>query len=196
MDGVSSLPQPAIDFSQVDTALFSVQKGFGLPAGLGVWIVNEKCVEKARLLKEKGQMVGAHHDLLTLVQYGDNHQTAETPNVLLMYLLGRVCEDLLFRGRDQVRREGKLKMQLLYEFIERHPRLNVFVEAPAWRSETVIVAGTKMPSSEVNQRLKSVGMTVGQGYKERKESQLRIANFPGHSVEQVERLTIELERVL
>ena len=34
----------------IDTAFFSVQKAFGLPAGLGVWIANEKCLEKAKRL--------------------------------------------------------------------------------------------------------------------------------------------------
>src|SRR5690606_29728595 len=44
VDAVSSLPYPSFDYSKVDTVFFSVQKGFGLPAGLGVWMVNENCI--------------------------------------------------------------------------------------------------------------------------------------------------------
>ena len=47
VDAVSSLPFPEFDYSKIDSVFFSVQKGFGLPAGLGVWIVNEKCVQRA-----------------------------------------------------------------------------------------------------------------------------------------------------
>lgn len=195
MDGVSSLPQPAVDFSQVDTALFSVQKGFGMPAGLGVWLVNERCVERAKELKSKGQMMGSHHDLLTMIKYGDKHQTPETPNVLLIYLLGRVCEQLLKRGIDRVRQEGIEKMNLLYDFVDQHPNLDVFVGPREWRSETVIVAKTEIPSSEVNLRLAPYHFEVGQGYSEHKESQLRIANFPAHSIHEVESL-IESFRVI
>lgn len=196
MDGVSGLPQPAVDFSQVDTALFSVQKGFGLPAGLGVWIVNERCVERMQALKQQGQMIGAHHDLATLIKYGDKHQTAETPNVLLIYLLGRVCEDLLNRGMDKVRAEGKAKMNRLYDFVDEHPQLDIFVTDSAWRSETVIVAKTEMTSSEVNKHLAEFGMQVGQGYKDHKETQLRIANFPGHTMEEITALIERLKTIL
>src|SRR5688572_3875864 len=44
VDAVSSLPYPAFDYSKVDSVFFSVQKGFGLPAGLGIWMVNERCI--------------------------------------------------------------------------------------------------------------------------------------------------------
>ncbi|HYC86016.1 MAG TPA: aminotransferase class V-fold PLP-dependent enzyme, partial [Chryseosolibacter sp.] len=54
VDAVSSLPYPELNFNHVDTVFFSVQKGFGLPAGLGVWIVNEKCVERANRILNKG----------------------------------------------------------------------------------------------------------------------------------------------
>src|SRR6188768_474606 len=43
VDAVSSLPFPDFDYTKFDTAFFSVQKGFGLPAGLGVWMFNDKC---------------------------------------------------------------------------------------------------------------------------------------------------------
>ena len=50
VDAVSSLPYPDFDLRVVDSLFFSVQKGFGLPAGLGVWIVNERCIAKAEAL--------------------------------------------------------------------------------------------------------------------------------------------------
>ena len=52
VDVVSCAPAVALNYSSIDTAYFSVQKSFGLPAGLGVWIMNDKCIEKASF-KEK-----------------------------------------------------------------------------------------------------------------------------------------------
>ena len=52
VDMVSSAPYPALDYGLVNTAFFSVQKAFGMPAGLGVWIVDEKCLAKAERLKK------------------------------------------------------------------------------------------------------------------------------------------------
>jgi len=51
VDMVSSAPYPDLDFSIIDSAFFSVQKAFGLPAGLGVWIASEACLEKAERLQ-------------------------------------------------------------------------------------------------------------------------------------------------
>jgi phosphoserine aminotransferase len=48
VDAVSILPYPDIDYQKVDSVFFSVQKGFGLPAGLGVWILSPRSVEKAQ----------------------------------------------------------------------------------------------------------------------------------------------------
>ena len=53
VDAVSSLPVIDLDFSHVDSVYCSVQKCFGLPAGLGMWIYNEKCLEKAEQLKPR-----------------------------------------------------------------------------------------------------------------------------------------------
>ena len=53
VDAVSSLPYPDFDYSKLDSVFFSVQKGFGLPAGLGVWMVNDRCLAKAEQLSQK-----------------------------------------------------------------------------------------------------------------------------------------------
>ena len=63
VDGVSAFPSLDLDFAQVDSAYFSVQKCFGLPAGLGVWIVNNRCVEKAEMKRASGHSIGAYQAL-------------------------------------------------------------------------------------------------------------------------------------
>ena len=58
VDAVSSLPYPDFDYTILDSVFFSVQKGFGLPAGLGVWMVNDRCIAKAEQLLSRGISIG------------------------------------------------------------------------------------------------------------------------------------------
>ncbi|MEM8893842.1 MAG: aminotransferase class V-fold PLP-dependent enzyme, partial [Bacteroidota bacterium] len=100
MDVVSSIPTAPVDYNLVDSIYFSVQKCFGLPAGLGVWVYNDKCLEKANSLNEAHQSIGSYHSLLKLHTSGLKHQTPETPNVLNIYLLAKVAGDMLDKGLD------------------------------------------------------------------------------------------------
>ena len=58
VDMVSSAPYTNLDFNLVDSAMFSVQKAFGMPAGLGVWLANEKMLEKSERMKLHEGIVG------------------------------------------------------------------------------------------------------------------------------------------
>jgi phosphoserine aminotransferase len=194
IDAVSSIPYPIFDFTLVDSVLFSVQKGFGLPAGLGVWVVNNKCIEKANLIATKGKSIGSYHSLPSLLSKSVSNQTPETPNVLGIYLLGKVAQDILNRGADKVRKETELKASLLYDYIEKSANFSAFVENPAHRSTTVVVANTILPSPQINPLLEKYNMSIGTGYGKTKDQQVRIANFPGHSVEQIEELISNLKK--
>jgi phosphoserine aminotransferase len=124
VDAVSSLPYPAFDFTKLDSVFFSVQKGFGLPAGLGVWIVNEKCITKAESLLSKGISVGSYHNIPTLRANAVKNQTPETPNVLAIYLLNQVVKDFLRRGAETIRRETEYKAAILYQALQQHALYN------------------------------------------------------------------------
>ncbi|MCB0310966.1 MAG: alanine--glyoxylate aminotransferase family protein [Bdellovibrionales bacterium] len=187
VDLVSSAPYPQIDFAQVDCGFFSVQKCFGLPAGLGVAIVGERCLEKARQLKQQGFSLGSYHNFLELESFSQKHQTPETPNVMGIYLLGRVCEALLTRGIDSVRAEMDQKANMLYSFATSHAGIEIFVKDHNFRSPTVIVLGVN-DSDKLRSELSKAGIKVGAGYGKLKEKQVRIANFPAHTTEHVARL--------
>ncbi|NJN42027.1 MAG: alanine--glyoxylate aminotransferase family protein [Flammeovirgaceae bacterium] len=145
VDAVSSAPIPSFDFTQIDSLFFSVQKGFGLPAGLGVWIVNEQCVERAnRLLIEK-KIHNTFHNIPNLEKYYKSFQTPETPNVLSIYLLAKVIQDMQRRGIEMIRKETAYKSALLYHTLAGSSVLTPFVKKREWQSSTVIVAETAEP---------------------------------------------------
>jgi len=188
LDVVSSAPDAQINYRDVDTAYFSVQKCFGLPAGLGVWILNERCIEKYSKLVEFGQVTGSYHDLNALLDKAKKHQTPETPNVLGIYLLGKVAADMLEKGLEQIRREISYKSALLYHTFEQNAFMTPFVEDPQHRSRTTTVANVESGSSALIEHLASKGMVVGSGYGKYGDAHIRIANFPTHSKEQIELL--------
>ena len=195
VDAVSTLPYPDIDYTQVDSVFFSVQKGFGLPAGLGVWIVNDRCVEKAQQLVQQGRSIGTYHSLLSLVDKAEKDQTPETPNVLAIYLLAKVTNDMLTKGITQIRRETEYKASLLYHTLEAHALLSPFVKKEKYRSKTVIVADTTVPSSDIISALKQTHVIIGSGYGSYRQQHIRIANFPTHSKEQIAGLVDKLNAI-
>lgn len=194
VDAVSSLPYPQFDFAKIDSLYFSVQKGFGLPAGLGVWILNDACVTKAEQIHAKGISIGTYHSIPSLVAHTKKNQTPETPNVLGIYLLGKVIEDMLRRGIDMIRKETEYKAAILYHALQQHELIKPFVQEKAFQSKTVIVADTGTHTEKIKIFLEAHGLSPGDGYGKVKASQLRFANFPAHSKEQFELLVDTLAK--
>lgn len=188
VDGVSALPSIPLDFDMTDTAFLSVQKCFGMPAGLGVWIANDRCLEKAAKLEKDRLSIGSYHSLTALQKFADKNQTPETPNILSIYILGKIAEDMLRRGLTYVRNETVYKATILYQKIEDHQSLTPFIEDKKHRSKTVIVAQTSRGSESYIRSCEVKGWVLGTGYGEQASKQLRIANFPMHSKEVVEQL--------
>lgn len=191
VDMVSSAPYPELDYNLIDTAFFSVQKAFGLPAGLGVWIVNERCLEKANSIRNT-YSIGAHNDLPTLWKNAQHNETPATPNVMGIYLLGKIAEDFNRIGVKTIRKETEQKAALLYQFAEKTAGFTPFVKEKPFRSQTVIVLDTEAPSADIIQQVKAQGMVIGSGYGASKGTQLRIANFPATSLAETEKLIHEL----
>jgi len=56
------------------------------------------------------------------------------------------------------------------------------------RSQTVVVANTRIPAPKILHFLEQKGFEVGSGYQQYKDSQIRIANFPAMDMEQTQEL--------
>lgn len=188
VDAVSSIPYADFDYSKVDSVYFSVQKGFGMPPGLGVWIVNDACISKSEALLAKGHSIGTHHTLPNYLKNGALHQTPETPNSVAIYVLGKVAEDMVRRGINSIRKETDYKSVILYNELKNHSRLSTFVTEKKFQSPTVIIADTGDNTQLLHSYLSEKSFVPGEGYGKHKGSQLRFANFPAHSKEQFELL--------
>ncbi|MEM6641549.1 MAG: aminotransferase class V-fold PLP-dependent enzyme [Bacteroidota bacterium] len=186
LDVVTAAPVLPVDFSLVDTAYLSVQKAFGMPAGLGVWMVNDRCIEKAAKKATKSN-IGSYRSVLNLKKFSDKYQTPETPNMLFIYIIGKIAQDFLNYGAERMRNDIVYKSAIIHQVIEAHPALNHFVESEKHRSKSTIVVNTTNQKAFLDQLLEN-GLVLGTGYGPHKKDHLRIANFPAHSRESVELL--------
>jgi phosphoserine aminotransferase len=185
VDAVSAVPTWRVDIAQLDGLYFSVQKGFGLPAGLGVLILSPRMLERGLALEKQGQFVGTYHRFSSLLEKSQKHQTPATPNVLGIYLLAQVCADMQPRMSELMRAHEE-KYRLLSEFIAQHPLLDFAVEDPRHRSNTVVVAKHLFPDAKAKlKNLAAKGYEIGAGYGKFADTQIRISNFPATSVEDV-----------
>lgn len=197
VDMVSSAPYPDLDFNTIDSALFSVQKSFGMPAGLGCWIANQAMLDKASKILESGASIGTYHSLPSLWKNYEKYETPETPNVMAIYVLGKVAEDMNKIGVSTIRKETEKKAKVLYDFVEKSDYLDIFVQNPEHRSQTVVVVNVKekSPADIIKQVQAEANMIIGSGYGSFKDSQLRIANFAAVNLAQVEQLIDVLKTI-
>ena len=174
--GVRSFP-----IEQADVWLFSVQKGFGLPSGLGVMIVSPRALNRSNDLKnDRLNLAGTFSfaELDSFMRRGG--QTPCTPNVLNIFLLGRQLERFNARGGITAgEKAGRKKATALYEAVNAHPRLTCFVAEPESRSISVAcIQGMPEDILRLHALAKEEGLHLGKGYAKLKESTVRVALFP------------------
>lgn len=183
VDTTSSMGGIELDFFLADIWYASVQKCFGLPAGLGVLIVSPKAIEKATRKGEKGR----YNSLNFILENAAGYQTHYTPNVFGIYLLNRVLKDL--EEIQQVDARLRKRMLKLETTIAQSSKFRLLVDNEATRSTTVLaVSGSEELISAVKKAAEKEGMQLGSGYGPLKPTSFRIANFPAITDTEFDRL--------
>jgi phosphoserine aminotransferase len=173
VDTTSSMGGIALDFSLADVWYASVQKCFGLPAGLGILLLSGKAKEKVARKGERGR----YNSLSFMLENAASYQTHYTPNVLGIYLLFRVLQDL--DPIAQVDARLRKRMEILEQTISQSAAFQLLVDNPATRSTTVAaISGEEQAIVAIKKAAETEGMQLGGGYGPLKASSFRIANFP------------------
>ncbi len=188
IDIVSSAPTADIPTALMDCTFFSVQKGMGLPAGIGVGILSPRAIAYSASLFAEGTYNGLFHSFPSLVKQGRECKTLETPNVLFMHLLNEDIKMMLKLGVTRMRKEQKEKAKLVYATLAKSKIATPAISNPAWRSETVIVALTPTGSKTIIEAIKAKGILIASGYNKDKDTKIRIANFPQHSLSDIKKI--------
>jgi phosphoserine aminotransferase len=174
LDVTSSIASMAMDWTRADVWFGSVQKGFGLPAGLGLLLVGPRARERARELGAR-RRVAAWQDLHAMAAKIEEGQTVETPNVLAIALLARQMRRWDLAAIDVATRE---KARLV---AQRAGDERFFVRDARWRSLTTHCLLVPSPDDCVR-RAREAGFAVGRGYGALRPRSIRIGTFPSVSL--------------
>jgi phosphoserine aminotransferase len=175
VDATSSMAGVALNFGAADIWFASVQKCFGMPAGLGVMFASPRAVESMnRTAFDK-----RYNAILNIHRSAAKGQTVCTPNVLGIFLLNGVLkriENVTSIDNRIIERSNKA-----YQIP--NTRFQSLINNPKTRSNTVMCFRCDNPDELKHKFLERHNIQLGSGYGEWKSNTFRIANFPAVSDE-------------
>jgi phosphoserine aminotransferase len=189
VDAVSSMAGIAFDWTLADVWFASVQKCFGLPAGLAVLIYSPNALKRAEAIGENDH----YNSLLFIHENFAKFQTPYTPNGLGIYLLMRVLQEVPpMAAVDALTRQ---RAGDWYRFLANWTHtpagqgFSLLNDDPAIRSDTVIaVKGSEDRIEAIKAAAQKAGIQLGNGYGDWKRTTFRIANFPAITDDEIGQL--------
>lgn len=173
IDATSSMAGLNLKFIRADIWFASVQKCFGLPAGMAVMVCSPRTIQRAKVLNDRTH----YNSLVYFYEKMLNYQTGHTPNVLSLYLMRQVLhQNPVIKQVDQ---HLVKRAQALYAFFEEFTQFELLVKNPEVRSHTVLAleAPAKL-IQEIKRNATDHGIALGNGYGAWAKTTFRIANFP------------------
>ncbi|NOT74321.1 MAG: alanine--glyoxylate aminotransferase family protein [Cyclobacteriaceae bacterium] len=183
VDATSSMAGITLDIPSADIWFASVQKCFGLPAGLAVMLCSPRAIERMSDIKERN-----HYNSLSLMkEMMDKWQTPYTPNVLGIYLLYRAVKKM--NRIENIDLVITKRQKDWIKYFKSSKKLNLLIKNYEVRSKTVVtIAGEPMHIDIIKIAAKKRGLLLGEGYGELKNSTFRIANFPAIKPKEIKKL--------
>jgi phosphoserine aminotransferase len=179
LDCTSSMAGINLPFVLGDIWFASVQKCFGLPAGLGLLILSPAAIQRAKEINDKAH----YNSVLTMLEHMEKYQTSCTPNVLGIYLLNRVLEN---SPRIEETHAVLQKRMERYLSSLSGRNLHPLISNDKIRSTTVLaIQGEPDYIAGLKAEAKAEGILLGSGYGKWKSDTFRIANFPAYTDAQV-----------
>ncbi|MCK5460466.1 alanine--glyoxylate aminotransferase family protein [Candidatus Gracilibacteria bacterium] len=197
VDATSIMGVIDIDIKQADIWLWSVQKCFGLPAGLGIMVVNQKVWEKSRDLHQQGiNPIGAFGIEKNVNKMLKNYNTIATPNVLNIYLLGQQTQRFIDKGGlPTMEKETRIKIAKIYELLDSLPNITTFIKNRNDSSISLVCAKSDEATvAKIHQVCKENNIHMGTGYGKLKPTTFRICNFPAITIEDIKLLSSVLKK--
>ena len=189
VDATSSMGGIKSEFSHADIWYASVQKCFGLPAGMAIMVCSPKAIELAK----KSNLDKYYNSLVKIASNMDKLQTTHTPNVLGIYLLNKTQSKN--KGISKIEKELKNRMIDYYTLFKSKKSIAPLVINDKIKSETVIVLeSTPEIIDALHVKAKENKLVLGNGYGELKSTTFRIANFPAIKKSEVNRLLNFLDK--
>ncbi len=155
-----------------DIIFASTQKCFALPPGLAVALVNDKAIERAKEVPNRG----TYTDMVEIFEFEKKHQTPFTPCIPLLYALNKRMDLLLDETYSRVYQRHLHMAQYTQQWAKKH--FEMFPEAGY---ESITVSCIKNTQSknvkELNQKLGEKGYMISNGYDKLADKTFRIGHM-------------------
>jgi phosphoserine aminotransferase len=189
IDATSSMAGVHLKFELADIWYASVQKCFGLPAGMAIMCCSPKAVQQALQIGENNH----YNSMVHILEQTQKQQTTHTPNVLNIYLLMKVLGKVpSITLTDKITNK---RYEWLLRTLNKYPEIEVLVKNEHVRSKTVLTLKCPNQTLErLKKEAKEAGILLGNGYGEYKANTFRIANFPAITDKEISILSFFLEK--
>lgn len=183
IDATSSMAGIILDFKSADIWFASVQKCFGLPAGLGIMVCSPTAITQAKAINNNQY----YNSVVFMDTMMEKWQTSFTPNVLSIYLLMRVLEKS--KPIKEVHKITTDRFKEWSSFLQKTKGLKHLVKNKSVHSYTVFpIEGDPASIIKIKKSAKKEGFLLGEGYGDLKATTFRIANFPALKNAEIVRL--------
>jgi phosphoserine aminotransferase len=172
-DATSSMGGYEFEWELGDIWYASVQKCFGLPAGMALMVVSPRAVDRALEIDEN-----SHYNSFNFIRKNAlNNETHHTPNIANIFLVNQLMQNV--ENISAIYHNLQTRKANFYNELKKIKKLNPLLHSNELLSDTVFcLKGDK----EVIERLKQVAenesIILGNGYGVLKDDTIRIANFP------------------
>ncbi len=174
VDAVSSIAGDKLIPSEIgcDIIFGSTQKCFALPPGLAVALVNDRAIERAKTVPNRG----SYTDMVEIFEFEKKHQTPFTPNISLLYALDKRMDLLLAETYDKVYQRHIDMANYTQQWAKKN--FSMFPEA-GYESVTVSCINNTLGKNvkELNQKLAEKGYLISGGYGKMADKTFRIGHM-------------------
>ena len=155
-----------------DIIFASTQKCFALPPGLAVALVNDKAIERANQVPNRG----TYTDLVEIFEFEKKHQTPFTPCIPLLYALNKRMDLLLEETYEKIYNRHLEMAQYTQKWANNH--FKMFSEK-GYESLTVsCIENTQGKNiKELKQKLSEKGFLISAGYGKLADKTFRIGHM-------------------
>ncbi len=192
IDSVSSLAGDKLIPSEIgcDVIFSSSQKCFALPPGLGIGMVHDRAIERAKQVPNRG----GYTDLAEIFEFEKKQQTPYTPNISLLYALDKRMDLLIAETHDKVYQRHKDMATYTQNWAKKH--FEMFSEE-GYASLTVSCIKNTLSKSipELNQKLAEKGLTISNGYGKLADQTFRIGHMGEWTLEEIKGVIAAIDEI-
>jgi len=172
-DATSSMAGYEFNWELGDIWYASVQKCFGLIAGMALMVVSPKAIKRAEEIDERDH----YNSFNFILKNALNNQTHHTPNIANIFILNRLMKNV--ENISAIHQNLKARKKQFHEELSKLRRLKALVLSNEFQSDTVFCLKGEIDFiQKLKERAEKEGFILGNGYGEWKENTIRIANFP------------------